>query len=108
MEDIDKLLTLYGEDGTASLITPRSLMEQGMALEDIHDAVRHSERFRHIHDIAQQAREAGMSEAVIAEAIDVYRRRPRGPNLIKYDTVINSAMPRYNIWGVDEKVKRGF
>jgi hypothetical protein len=53
-----------------------------MTLEDIRDAQRYGEtHYKHIHDIAETARQAGLPEAVIAEAVDAYRKKAGdGPN----------------------------
>ena len=72
--DPDTPFTLYGPDGSANLVTPRDLIQRGMTLEDIR-AQRYGEtHYKHIHDIAETARQAGLPEAVIAEAIVPTRR----------------------------------
>lgn len=73
--DVDKLTSIYQPDGTVMMVLPRELLQRGMMPEDIRDAAQQSLRFKATYDVAQAAREAGMSEAVISEAIDEFRRR---------------------------------
>jgi hypothetical protein len=73
--DIDRLITLYGQDGTSVMVTPRHLMEgSDMTLEQVLEVERFGEKYyRPVHDALVAARKAGVPEADIERVFAAHK-----------------------------------